>query len=200
MFARSNPRSATRNARGYLSRGFRALPRNRNRQSLNSSGPDLHARKIPMNSRGVRVPSFTVNPRVTRTVRAQGVLTNDVPAYEVTYVELAQIDESSYGSTSARYVSIRVQNVKVWLDSPPPLYSQPATGVTVTETLSGFLVSDRPVPGESLACVGMKFSLQQREQIRPVTSTDIICTITTDITLPPTSQVYFVADFIVEFN
>jgi hypothetical protein len=150
--------------------------------------------------RGVRIPSWTSNPRVTRTIRFVATLTSTTPSVAVRYVDLAAVDVQSYGSTSERYQRIRVQQVRCWLESPVPTFAVPTAGLVLLETASLYEIRDRPVLGVDYASCGMQFSLPVRQAIVSTTSTATLVGISTDDVFPTGTNLIVTADFVCEFT
>jgi len=146
------------------------------------------------------IPVHTRNPRVTRVVRFNGNLNSAAPSFAVTYAFIATQDANDYSIATSRYLELRVQQVRAWVESPSGLsVAVPTFGAVLTETGTGYSVNDRGLTGSQYSRTGFRFSFALRSAIVLATSTTSVVTLTTDNTIPATTLLPYTIDITVEF-
>jgi len=179
---------------------FRRPLRSRNLKPNRDMLPPMYAKRWPTPS--LMIPSYTDAPAIKRVVRIEGTFTSTSPSLAITANQLAQLDATYYtNTTNLRYDSIRVYAVRLYVETYNVTSTTPAIGATLTDTDSQSSFAARPVSGSSYAAVGMYLSRKQAENITACSDTTyVIFTASTDIAIPPSSQVRFTCDVYCEFN
>jgi len=177
---------------------FKSIPRVNSRR-FNENQIQLYNKPLSLPN---FVPRHLIAPRVTRSVRIVTILNTGAPTYTLTYNKLALQDASDYlGSSTLRYDTMRVNSVKVWLESPAALAANDSSvGLILTDVNTGYAISDRPTVGSRMAKASFLFALVNRNNIVATSSTNNLVTVTTDIAIASTVQVVVTIDTIVEFS
>jgi len=175
----------------------RRIPK-KNRIVVRNQDPSLYA--TPLKSVSERIPRHIRNPRVTRTIRLVQVLTSATPNLSFSYANLASQDAVDYGLGTPRYNNMRVQSVRVWLESPSGLsVSVTPFGVTLLESSTGYTITDRGLTGAQYSKTGFTFSFATRSALVSTVSTTTVFNIATDTTIPASTNLPFTVDVTVEF-
>jgi len=184
------------------SRLSRRVPRSRkvpkSIKTMVRDGPPLYARTL----RNIpdRIPDHTSNPRVTRIIRLYTFLNVTNPTIPVSYGTLGTQDSTDYSVAAFRYSNMRVTSVKCWLESPNNLsVSVTPPTLILTEGFSGYRTSDRGLAGSRYAKSGMDFSWTIQQSIVGTNSATVIFTVSTDITIPSSTNIPVTIDVVCEF-
>jgi len=149
---------------------------------------------------GTDIPPHTVNPKVIRVVRIGGQLITATPSYTLTPNKISLQDSTDYGiSPTLRYLTVRVIQARVYLESPPATATQPAIGVVLTDLFSDAVFADRPVAGATCATTGCRFCLAVRQTEFAAGIATAIATVASDGAIPAGTIIQFVLDVTVEF-
>jgi len=161
-------------------------------------GPSVFARTL-YNVQDL-IPEHTANPRVTRVIRIYSIINNTTATIPVSYGSLGTQDSTDYGVSAFRYQFIRVKQCKVWLEVPNGLsVSVTPPSLIITESVTGYKVSDRGIAGSRYAKAGMEFSWGVQQGIVATNSAVNIFTVSTDITIPTNTNIPVTIDVVTEF-
>jgi len=125
---------------------------------------NLYTRAFRVN--GGTIPPRVQNPRITKVVRLDLLLTNADPTKQISYQLLSQQDGIDYlGGSTFRYKNMRVDKTRVFLENYPTTSTVPQPNLVVSELRTAYTAEDRPVIGNSYAAIGLQFSLPTRQFI-----------------------------------
>jgi len=148
---------------------------------------------------GTRIPTHTQNPKVSRWLRLEAVLTASSPSFTVSYLQLAQQDQADYSSPGVRFTTIRCLRARCWLETAAPSGTTGAVELLIQDPSSSVVFRSKSVGTDRYAAVGMIFSLEIRQALQSVGSGGVVLS-TTSLGITLADAFNLTVDVLCELN
>jgi hypothetical protein len=167
--------------------------------SYRPQDPNFSPKRLTVS--GVDIPAYVANPAVERIIRMQYILTSGSPTAQIVYSDLVIQDAKNYtGTSSIRYLYMRVHKIKAWAESPSGLsVSQSPYGLQLVDYYSSITIKDKPVTNSRVSAIGYLLPFQVRSILVPTYTTNVIATISCDATIAASTDFVVTVDVSCEF-